>query len=125
MSEEAVAPDDSGQVADGNNSFEFNASTMPEGLRDEPSLQTFDSVDKLAKSYVNAVKMIGGKPENLITLPQEGESRDSLWNQMGRPEQPNLITPHGDLEHNSRMDSSAEDTSHNPSWGFGTLRHRD
>jgi hypothetical protein len=98
MSEEAVAPDDSGQVADGNNSFEFNASTMPEGLRDEPSLQTFDSVDKLAKSYVNAVKMIGGKPENLITLPQEGESRDSLWNQMGRPEQPNGydFTEYGD-----------------------------
>jgi len=88
MSEETVAPDDSGQVAEEISSFEFNASAMPEGLRDEPSLQTFDSVDKLAKSYVNAVKMIGGKPENLISLPQEGESRDSIWNQMGRPEQP-------------------------------------
>ena len=89
MSEETVAPDDSGQVAEETSSFEFNASTMPEGLRDEPSLQTFDSVDKLAKSYVNAVKMIGGKPENLISLPQEGENRDSIWNQMGRPEEPN------------------------------------
>jgi len=89
MSEETVAPDDSGQVAEETNSFEFSASNMPEGLRDEPSLQTFDSVDKLAKSYVNAVKMIGGKPENLIQLPQEGENRESIWNQLGRPEQPN------------------------------------
>ena len=89
MSEETVAPDDSGQVAEETNSFEFSASNMPEGLRDEPSLQTFDSVDKLAKSYVSAVKMIGGKPENLIQLPQEGENRESIWNQLGRPEQPN------------------------------------
>jgi hypothetical protein len=98
MSEETVAPDDSGQVAEETSSFEFNSSTMPEGLRDEPSLKSFDTVDKLAKSYVNAVKMIGGKPENLIQLPQEGESRDSLWNQMGRPEQPNGydFTEYGD-----------------------------
>ena len=89
MSEETVAPEDSGQVAEESNPFEFSASNMPEGLRDEPSLQTFDSVDKLAKSYVNAVKMIGGKPENLIQLPKEGENRESIWNQLGRPEQPN------------------------------------
>mgnify|MGYP006127824379 FL=1 len=89
MTEETVAPDDSGQVAEETSSFEFNSSTMPEGLRDEPSLKSFDTVDKLAKSYVNAVKMIGGKPENLVQLPQEGENRESIWNQMGRPEQPN------------------------------------
>tara|TARA_R110000765_G_scaffold178074_2_gene283601 strand:- start:288 stop:1097 length:810 start_codon:yes stop_codon:yes gene_type:complete len=85
--EEEIAPvEDSGQAETG---IQFNPSTMPEGLRDEPSLQTFDSVDKLAKSYVNAVKMIGGNPDNLISVPQEGESWDSFYNQLGRPEQAN------------------------------------
>ncbi len=89
MSEEAIAPEESGQADSGESSaLQFNASTMPEGLRDEPSLQTFDSVDKLAKSYVNAVKKIGGNPDNLISLPQEGESWDGLYNQLGRPERP-------------------------------------
>ena len=88
MSEEAIAPENAGQADSGESSaLSFNASSMPEGLRDEPSLQTFDSVDKLAKSYVSAVKMIGGNPDSLISLPQEGESMDGLYNQLGRPEQ--------------------------------------
>ena len=87
MSEEAMAPEYTGQADSGESSaLSFNASSMPEGLRDEPSLQTFDSVDKLAKSYVNAVKKIGGNPDNLVSLPQEGESWDGLYNQLGRPE---------------------------------------
>jgi len=87
MSEEAQAPENTGQAESGESSaLAFNASTMPEGLRDEPSLQTFDSVDKLAKSYVNAVKMIGGNPDNLVSLPQEGESWDEIYNKLGRPE---------------------------------------
>ena len=94
MQEEAVAPDDSGQVTSEASvpseeapQMEFNASHMPAGLRDEPSLKTFDSVDKLAKSYVNAVKMIGGNPDNMVAIPQEGESWDGFFNKMGRPEQ--------------------------------------
>ena len=45
MSEEAMAPaEESGQAESGESSaLQFSASTMPEGLRDEPSLQTFDS----------------------------------------------------------------------------------
>jgi hypothetical protein len=87
MSEEAMAPEDTGQADSGESSaLAFNASSMPEGLKDEPSLQTFDSVDKLAKSYVNAVKKIGGDPNNMINLPQEGESWDHVYNQLGRPE---------------------------------------
>jgi hypothetical protein len=88
MTEEVAPVEDSGQ-AEVDSTIVFNPSTMPEGIRDEPSLQTFDSVDKLAKSYVNAVKMIGGNPENLISLPQEGESWDEIYNKLGRPEQAN------------------------------------
>ena len=88
MAEEMAPVEDSGQ-ADVDSTIQFNASSMPVGLRDEPSLQTFDSVDKLAKSYVNAVKMIGGNPDNLISLPQEGESWDEIYNKLGRPDQAN------------------------------------
>lgn len=92
MDETAVAPDDSGQVTSETNvhdvaSIGFNAAEMPIGLRDEPSLKTFETVDKLAKSYVNAVKMIGGNPDHMVAIPQEGEKWDGFFNKIGRPEQ--------------------------------------
>ena len=102
-------PDESGQVASGVDAgapeashfdrMQFDPSSLPESLRNEPSLQTFTSVDNLAKSYVNAVKKIGGNPDHLVQLPQEGESRDNFYNQIGRPETPdgyNFGTEPGD-----------------------------
>lgn len=104
-----VTPDESGQVASGVDAgtpeashfdrMQFDPSSLPESLRNEPSLQTFTSVDNLAKSYVNAVKKIGGNPDHLVQLPQEGESRDNFYNQIGRPETPdgyNFGTEPGD-----------------------------
>ena len=104
-----VSPDQSGQVASGVDAgtsdashfdrMQFDPSSLPENLRNEPSLQTFTSVDNLAKSYVNAVKKIGGNPDHLVQLPQEGESRDNFYNQIGRPETPdgyNFGTEPGD-----------------------------
>tara|TARA_R100000656_G_scaffold123369_1_gene99869 strand:- start:760 stop:1599 length:840 start_codon:yes stop_codon:yes gene_type:complete len=97
MTTEAT-PDESGQVASGSgvgtpesshfDRMQFDPTSLPEGLRNEPSLQTFTSVDNLAKSYVNAVKKIGGNPDHLVQLPQEGESRDNFYNKIGRPETP-------------------------------------
>ena len=96
MTEEAQAPEDSGQVtsdvstpSEEYSPIEFQASQMPPGLREEPSLKTFDSVDKLAKSYVNAVKMIGGNPDNMVAIPDEGEKWDDFYNKIGRPEKAN------------------------------------
>ena len=96
MTEEAQAPEDSGQVtsdvstpSEEYSPIEFQASQMPPGLREEPSLKTFDSVDKLAKSYVNAVKMIGGNPDNMVAIPDEGETWDDFYNKIGRPEKAN------------------------------------
>ena len=104
-----VTPDESGQVASGVDAgtsdashfdrMQFDPTSLPENLRNEPSLQTFTSVDNLAKSYVNAVKKIGGNPDHLVQLPQEGESRDNFYNQIGRPETPdgyNFGTEPGD-----------------------------
>ena len=93
-----AAPDESGQVASGSDvgtpdashfdRMQFDPSSLPDNLRNEPSLQTFTSVDNLAKSYVNAVKKIGGNPDHLVQLPQEGESWDNFYNKIGRPETP-------------------------------------
>jgi len=94
------APEESGQaVSEGTNGVEtaeashfdrmqFDPSSLPDNLRNEPSLQTFTTVDNLAKSYVNAVKKIGGNPDHLVRIPQEGESRDNFYNALGRPETP-------------------------------------
>ena len=97
MTTEAT-PDDSGQVASGAgvgspetsqfDRMQFDPASLPENLRNEPSLQTFSTVDNLAKSYVNAVKKIGGNPDHLVQLPQEGESKENFYNKIGRPDTP-------------------------------------
>jgi len=68
--------------------MQFDPTSLPDNLRNEPSLQTFTTVDNLAKSYVNAVKKIGGNPDHLVQIPQEGESKDNFYNALGRPETP-------------------------------------
>lgn len=64
---------------------------LPEDLQNEPSLRGFDSVDKLAKSYVNLVKKLGVPSEQLLRLPSEDadeESWNDIYTRLGRPEGP-------------------------------------
>ena len=101
MTTSEAAPSDSGAIDSGgsilsaeqpaitSNPMEFNPTGLPDGLGEEPSLQTFDSVDKLAKSYVNLVKKMGVPSEQLLRLPGEGEPMDDLYNALGRPEDHN------------------------------------
>lgn len=61
-------------------------SSLPEELRKEPSLSTFKDAPTLAKSYVEAQKLIGNKR---IALPGEkaGDAEwDAFFNQIGRPD---------------------------------------
>lgn len=64
----------------------FDPSTLPDGLNAEPSLQNFDSVDKLAKSYTHLVKKMGVPAEQLLRLPDAGQPMDEVYNALGRPE---------------------------------------
>ena len=101
MTTSEAAPSDSGAIDSGgsmlsaeqpaitSNPMEFNPTGLPDGLGEEPSLQTFDSVDKLAKSYVNLVKKMGVPSEQLLRLPGEGEPMDDVYNALGRPEDHN------------------------------------
>jgi len=64
--------------------------TLPEDIRAEPSLKTIADVPTLAKSYVNAQKLIGTK-----RLPTpEASWGESQWNEFydaaGRPKTPDL-----------------------------------
>jgi len=72
------------------NPLAFDPGNLPDDLRGEPSLQSFDSVDKLAKSYVHARKMIGADPDNMLQLPKEDDAEgwDAVYERLGRPNAP-------------------------------------
>lgn len=66
----------------------FDASALQGELAHEPSLKNFDTVDKLANSYVHAVRKMGAPPESFLRIPQEGESWDEVHRALGRPDSP-------------------------------------
>ena len=59
---------------------------LPEEVREDPSMQAIQSVDNLAKSYVNAQKMVGS---DKIIVPNK-YAEDNEWNdvftKLGLPE---------------------------------------
>ena len=72
------------------NPLAFDPGNLPDDLKGEPSLQSFDSVDKLAKSYVHARKMIGADPDKMLQLPKEDDAEgwDAVYERLGRPNAP-------------------------------------
>jgi hypothetical protein len=64
----------------------FSPSMLSDELSQEPSLQNFDSVDKLAKSYAHLVKKMGVPADQLLRLPEAGQPMDEVYNALGRPE---------------------------------------
>ena len=59
-------------------------SSLPEDLRNEPTLQNLNDVESLAKTVVHQQKMIG----NRIPLPKTEEEKTELYTKLGRPEEP-------------------------------------
>ena len=60
--------------------------TISEQFRNDPSIEKFTEIDALAKSYINATKMIG---QDKVAIPNNN-STDDQWNEvydkLGRPE---------------------------------------
>jgi hypothetical protein len=60
--------------------------TISEQFRNDPSIEKFTEIDALAKSYINATKMIG---QDKLVIPNNN-STDDQWNEvyskLGRPE---------------------------------------
>ena len=87
MSEEAIQDTGSQEVAGGAEAAPVGfLDSLPEDLRGEPSLRTFTDPASLAKSYVNAQRMIGADK-----IPKPGKSwtddqYNEFYNSVGRPD---------------------------------------
>jgi len=124
MSEEAVEqvaqPEGSlletpAEVAQGGSGNDF-LSTIPEDLRDHPSLGPIKDVENLARSYVNAQRLIGADKLPMPVNPTT-EDLDNIYSRLGRPESAegyeipvdgNIITEevaksYADIAHNLRL----------------------
>lgn len=82
-----IAPDTSKTQ---NTPTDFKAS-LPEELRADPSLKDIKDVGSLAKSFINAQKLVGMDKNKLLAVPAE-DADEKTWNdfytKMGRPNDP-------------------------------------
>ena len=125
MSEEAVeqvaqpevAPmmETPSEVASGGSGNEF-LNMIPEELREHPSISPIKDVENLARSYVNAQRLIGADKIAVPVNPTD-EDLDRIYDRLGRPESPSeygieadgnvvteeLATNYADIEHKLRL----------------------
>ena len=62
--------------------------TLPEDIRDDPSLEPIKDIPNLAKSYINAQRMVGA---DKVVIPGDDatdEERAQFFQKLGRPENP-------------------------------------
>lgn len=67
------------------------AETLPEDIRGEAAFRDIKDLPGLAKSYFNATKLIGARPEDVIRLPtnpDDAEAWSAVHARLGRPESP-------------------------------------
>jgi len=72
------------EVAQGGSGNDF-LNSIPEDLRQHPSLSPIKDVENLARSYVNAQRLIGADKIPMPVNPTE-EDLDRIYNKLGRPE---------------------------------------
>lgn len=125
MSEEAVeqvaqpdvAPmmETPSEVASGGSGNEF-LNMIPEELREHPSISPIKDVENLARSYVNAQRLIGADKIAVPVNPTD-EDLDRIYDRLGRPESPSdygievdgnvvteeLATNYADIAHKLRL----------------------
>jgi hypothetical protein len=103
------------EVAQGGSGNDF-LSTIPEDLRDHPSLGPIKDVENLARSYVNAQRLIGADKLPMPVNPTT-EDLDNIYSRLGRPESAegyeiavdgNIVTEevaksYADVAHNLRL----------------------
>lgn len=59
---------------------------LPEDIRNHPSMTSLDGVESLAKSWVNAQKLIGKEKLPIPSGPEDVETWNSVFARLGRPE---------------------------------------
>ena len=85
------------EVASGGSGNEF-LNMIPEELRDHPSISPIKDVENLARSYVNAQRLIGTDKIPMPANPTE-EDLDRIYERLGRPSTPEDygISPDGSV----------------------------
>jgi hypothetical protein len=63
---------------------------IPEAIRGEVAFKDIKDVGTLATSYLNAHKMIGVPPDQVLKLagPDDAEGWNAIWSKLGRPDAP-------------------------------------
>jgi hypothetical protein len=84
MSEEAVQEEAPAEAPAEMSSDDWRAS-LPDDLRDNPTLEKYSSVESLAKGYINASSMLG---QDKLVMPKTDEDWGDFFNKIGRPEEP-------------------------------------
>ena len=62
--------------------------SISEDYRNDPSIEKFTEIDALAKSYINATKMIGQDKIVIPTKNSTEETWEEAYTKLGRPESP-------------------------------------
>ena len=75
------------EVASGGSGNDFK-SLIPEEIRDHPSLSPIKDVENLARSYVNAQRLVGADKIPMPVNPTD-EDLDMIYSRLGRPEDVN------------------------------------
>lgn len=108
--------------------------SLPDEIRSDPSLAVFKDVAGLAKSFVNAQKMLGADKVILPTDKSTEEEWNAFYQKIGRPESPDkyeIKAPQGkelnqDLTKNfkvvaHKLGLSPKQVSGLAEWNFGAL----
>ena len=66
---------------DGGDNLDWKSS-LPEDIRNEPTLQNFKDIESLAKTVIHQQKAMGSR----IPLPKTDEELSEVYNKLGRPE---------------------------------------
>lgn len=74
------------EVAQGGSGNDF-LTTLPEEIRQHPSLAPIKDVENLARSFVNAQRLIGADKLPIPANPSD-EDLDNIYSRLGRPETP-------------------------------------
>jgi len=73
-------------MAEGNGGDKGWKEALPEDVRSHPSLETLESVESLAKSWVNAQKLIGKEKLPIPSGADDKEGWNTVFSRLGRPE---------------------------------------
>lgn len=94
---EATLVETPAEVAQGGSGNDFYT-MLPEDIREHPSLTPIKDVENLARSYVNAQRLIGADKVPLPVNPTD-EDLDNIYSRLGRPESPDQynISPDGNV----------------------------